>query len=327
MKSKFLTLLSAVLAIAFSTTAFVGCNSSNQGENNPGGDTTIDTPNNPDSNPNNPDSKPNNPDSNPDAEKTYTVRFLVDGEVYHTVTGKEGARIVAPKTKPTKEGFKFKKWDGFTAGTKFSENKDYVALFEEVFVPSVAVAAEGTFDQTTLAKDAIFSTARDITEFTLAQNKENAAAADKAFTVSLVHDETYLYVYIYSADKDCNDDDRLSFYLVEKGSTTTKNVQTYPNKAEPYSSNKDLCDEINVGKVEGGYALKAKIALSKLETKDSKVGFGIRFVDMNNKVVYLSTDSVADDSSNTKVEQAAHLPFLTLESKTPAAPAAPSTSD
>lgn len=67
----------------------------------------------------------------PDEKATYTVRFMVDDEVYETVSGKEGTRISKPKKDPTKEHMTFVKWEGYENSARFTENKDYVAVFKD----------------------------------------------------------------------------------------------------------------------------------------------------------------------------------------------------
>lgn len=360
-KKIIILILAIVSIVAFA--AFGGCKKGNE--------SSIDS--------NTENSQYTDGESSIEPTQTVMVRFLVDGEVYQEVSGTVGARIVAPKTKPSKDHMTFVKWDGYTNGARFSEDADFNAVFEDIIykitfvslgktvttvegkygdtfqvpttptagsgytfigwngldtsnliieddaeyvaqweyaAPSIAYAT-GSFDASTLEKDAIFNNATTVTNFQMVQNTENAADANKAYTVSLVNDGTYLYVYIFSADTERNDDDRLSFYIVKKDATETSNVQTYPNKSEPYSTNKDACEAINVGKVEGGYVLKAKIALSTLEiSDDNKIGFGVRFIDMNNKVVYLSEGSIVDDSTKTKTGKAINLPKMQLASAT-----------
>lgn len=244
----------------------------------------------------------------------YKITFVSLGKTVNTVEGKYGDAFQVPANPTAGSGYTFIGWNGLdTSNLIIEDDAEYVAQWEYA-APSIAYAT-GSFDAATLEKDAIFNNATTVTNFQMVQNTESAADANKAYTVSLVNDGSYLYVYIFSADTDRNDDDRLSFYIVKKGSTETSNVQTYPNKSEPYSTNKDACEAINVGKVEGGYVLKAKIALSTLEiSEDNKIGFGVRFIDMNNKVVYLSEGSIVDDSTKTKTGKAINLPKMQLAS-------------
>ncbi len=358
MKTRTLMIMFLAMAVAVSTAlCTVGCGSNdNPPESNP----TSELPD---------ESSGGGGQSSPTEEKKeVTVRFLVDGEVYQEITGLEGARITLPQKQPTKDHMTFVKWEGYTNGTRFTENRDYNAVFEDVIYTvkftdgnttvktvegkygdtfeapenladkpgyifmgwegfdatnlaiggnaeyaanwlkmNVSYSAEGTYDNTVLTKDSMFATSEAVAKFDLVQNTENAADEAKKFEVSLAHDGEYLYVYIYSEDNDQNDDDRLSFYIVKNGQTTTTLIETKPNLADPYTKGKDACSLINAGKVEGGYALKAKIDLSSLEISEQTLRFGVRFIDMNNKVVYLSKGATADNGA-TKVDNAANLP-------------------
>lgn len=323
------------------------------------------------SNPGGDNQKPNEPSE----KATYTVRFIVDDEVYETVTGEEGKRISKPKTNPTKEHMTFEKWEGFTSGARFTEDRDYVAIFKDTIykiefvsldktvattegkygdtftVPNDPVAGSnyqflgwegltddhtiqgdkkftalwnvktpeityttGSFDASNLNKDTIFTNAAMISEFARVQKPDSNSdpSFNDDYTMYLANDGTYLYIYILSADCVNDDGDRLGFYFAANGETNTSYVETYPNKSEPYSKGKDLCDELICGKVEGGYALKAKIALSKLDVdSENKISLSVRFVghaeDGSTHFVYLSEGAKADDSSGTKVNSPEHL--------------------
>lgn len=65
------------------------------------------------------------------------IRFLVDGTVYSSVKGKKGDVIQAPLVSPYKDGYEFVRWEGFTEGATFAENKDYVGVFKKATTPTV----------------------------------------------------------------------------------------------------------------------------------------------------------------------------------------------
>ncbi len=61
---------------------------------------------------------------------TYTVNFMVDGEVYHTATVAHGDVLELPE-EPTKSGFVFSAWEGYTEGMVVTSAVTLTAVFEE----------------------------------------------------------------------------------------------------------------------------------------------------------------------------------------------------
>ena len=100
----------------------------------------------------------------------YTYKFLnEDGSVYHEVTADYGSVIKLPEN-PSKEAtdkytYKFSQWNGYTEGMTVTGNVEFVAVFEENYIPYIEFEGETSVEAgEALTQKVIFVLPEDVGE-------------------------------------------------------------------------------------------------------------------------------------------------------------------
>ncbi len=204
MKVKKILIALLVVIMVMSMVMFVACDQTpevpDQGNNQPSG------------------GENNNKPSNPDTPK-FTVKFMVDGEVYHEVEVERNATVAAPEDDPVKEGYTFVGWKGYSASQKIKSDKTFSAEFQKEMngIPTAEdfqtpdTVSVGSDYQVNVYEASKTSEAIDIDgvlddAYLDATPIEIAARADgsdsaKGFAY-IVWDSEYLYVFVVVNDSD-----------------------------------------------------------------------------------------------------------------------------